>query len=168
MTQVKKFEQLQLLQRCHAAAVLDFEVANRAYFAHFITDRGDEFYQNFCEGYGELLAEQEAGVCVYYVLLDEDGTVVGRFNLYDLVDGTAEVGYRVAEMVAGHGIATSTLRMLCRLAAANHGLRTLKAKTRNESVASQRVLEKAGFISVGPAVVAGRPGMSYELRLIPS
>jgi len=38
---------------------------------------------------------------------------VGRFNPYDLKDGTAEVGYRVAEQVAGCGVATSTLRELC-------------------------------------------------------
>ncbi len=83
-----------------------------------------------------------------------------------LVDGTAEVGYRVAEQVAGRGVATSTLRTLCRLAAAN-GLRTLRAKASTENVASQRVLEKAGFVSVGPTDVAGRPGTSYERRLDP-
>jgi ribosomal-protein-alanine N-acetyltransferase len=93
--------------------------------------------------------------------------VVGRFNLYDLVDETAEVGYRVAEDVAGRGVATSTLRTLCRLAAEQYGLRTLKAKTSNENVASQRVLEKAGFVSLGPTDVGGRPGTLYECRLDP-
>ena len=47
---------------------------------------------------------------VFHVLLDGDGAVVGRFNLYNLEDGTAEVGYRVAQQVAGRGVATSTLR----------------------------------------------------------
>jgi ribosomal-protein-alanine N-acetyltransferase len=99
------------------------------------------------------------------VLLDEDGAVVGRFNLYNIEDGTAEVGYRVAERVAGGGVATSTLRKLCGLAVEQHGLRTLKAKTSNENVVSQRVLEKAGFVPVGPTDVAGRPGMLYECAL---
>ncbi len=45
------------------------------------------------------------------VLLNGNGAVVGRFNLYNVEDGTAEVGYRVAEQVAGW--ATSTLRKLC-------------------------------------------------------
>jgi [ribosomal protein S5]-alanine N-acetyltransferase len=167
MSQCENFEQLQLLGNDHAAAILAFEVANREYFALSITDRGDEFFEQFSERYPVLLAEQTAGVCVYYVLLDEAGAVVGRFNLYDVVDGTADVGYRVAERVAGRGVATTTLRTLCRVAAEEHGLRTLKAKVSNENIASRRVLEKAGFVPVGPTDVAGRPGTSYECRLVP-
>ncbi|MGI8522360.1 MAG: GNAT family N-acetyltransferase [Nocardioides sp.] len=149
---------LQRLRRDHAEAVLAFEVANRAYFAGWVTDRGDEFFEHFSQRYGALLAEQDAGVCVFHVLVDGDGTVAGRFNLYNLVDGAAEVGYRVGEHVAGRGVATATLRALCRLAAEEHGLRTLRAKTSNENVASRRVLEKAGFVIVGAAAVGGRPG----------
>ena len=156
MNQGDDFDQLQLLRNDHAAAILAFEVANREYFALSITDRGDEFFEEFSERYLTLLAEQKAGECVYYVLLDKVGTVV---------DGTAIVGYRVAKKVAGRGVATSTLRTLCRLAAQQHGLRTLKAKTSNENVASRRVLEKAGFVAGEPTVVGGRPGTSYECRL---
>jgi len=96
------------------------------------------------------------------VLVDEDETVVGRFNLYDLADGTAEVGYRVAERVSGRGVATSGLRNLCRVAGEEYGLRTLRAATSNENVASQRVLAKAGFVAIGPAEVGGRQGAWYE------
>ena len=124
------------------------------------------FYEKYPVRHRALLLEQDAGVCVFHVLLDGDGTVVGRFNLYDVADGTAEVGYRVAEQVAGRGVATSTLRTLCRLAS-EYGLRTLTAKTTNDNVASQRVLEKAGFVSVGPTDVVGRPGTLYERRLDP-
>lgn len=158
--------ELERLRSDHGPAVLAFEAENRAYFAASINDRGDEFFEQFSERHRTVLAEQDAGVSAFYVLVDADGTVLGRFNLYDLVDGTAEVGYRVAEQVAGRGVATSTLRTLCRLAAAN-GLRTLRAKASTENVASQRVLEKAGFVSVGPTDVAGRPGTSYERRLDP-
>jgi len=73
------------------------------------------------------LAEQEAGSCVFHVLVDGDETVVGRFNLYDLVEGTAVVGYRVAQRVSGRGVATSGLRNLCRIAGEEYGLRTLRA-----------------------------------------
>ncbi len=37
--------ELQRLRADHASAVLDFELANRAYFAASISDRGDEFYE---------------------------------------------------------------------------------------------------------------------------
>jgi ribosomal-protein-alanine N-acetyltransferase len=157
--------ELQRLRSDHAAAVLAFEVANRAYFAASVTDRGDEFFEQFSERHRALLAEQDTGMCAFHVLLDGDGAVVGRFNLYHIEDGTAEVGYRVAERVAGGGVATSTLRKLCGLAVEQYGLRTLKAKTSNENVASQRVLEKAGFVPVGPTEVVGRPGTLYECAL---
>ena len=76
--------ELQPLRAGHAPAVLAFELANRAYFATFISDRGDEFFDQFTERYDALLAEQEAGIYVGYVLVGDDGTVLGRFNLYDL------------------------------------------------------------------------------------
>ena len=79
--------ELQQLNADHAPAVLAFEVANRAYFAGFINDRGDDFFDHFAERHGDLLAEQEAGVCAFYVLVDEDGSVLGRFNLFDIENG---------------------------------------------------------------------------------
>ncbi|WP_314225262.1 GNAT family N-acetyltransferase [Streptomyces zaehneri] len=160
--------ELKRLHAGHAPAVLAFELANRAYFAASVSDRGDEFYDRFTDRYGALLAEQEAGVCAFYVLVGEDGSVLGRFNLYDLKDGTAELGYRVAQHVAGRGVATATVRELCRLAAARHGLRTLRAGTSRENVASRKVLTKAGFVPVGPAEPAdlgGKPGAWYQRDL---
>jgi ribosomal-protein-alanine N-acetyltransferase len=145
---------------------LAFELANRAYFATFISDRGDEFYDHFTERYNALLAEQEAGTCVFHVLVGEDGMVLGRFNLVDLEDGTAELGYRVAEQVAGRGVATATVQGLCRLAAAQYGLRKHRAATTFDNVASQKVLTKAGFVPAGPAEPGGRPGTWYQRDLV--
>ena len=160
--------ELQRLRADHAPAVLAFELANRAYFAAFVSDRGDEFYDHFSERYNALLAEQEAGTCVFHVLAGEDGTVLGRFNLFDLEDGTARLGYRVAQHVTGRGVATATVQELCRLAAAKYGLRTLRAAAARQNVASQRVLAKAGFVVAGPADPAdlgGKPGTWYQRAL---
>jgi [ribosomal protein S5]-alanine N-acetyltransferase len=160
--------ELQRLHAGHAPAVLAFELANRAYFSASVSDRGDEFYDQFTERHSALLAEQEAGVCAFYVLVAEDGSVLGRFNLYDVEDGTAQLGYRVAQHVAGRGVATATVRELCRLAAARHGLRTLRAATARENAASQKVLAKAGFVPAGPAGPAdlgGKPGTWYQRDL---
>lgn len=159
--------ELQRLRPDHERAVLAFERANRAYFAESISDRGDEFFEQFAERHRALLADQHAGVCAFYVLVAEDGKVVGRFNLYDLVDGTAEVGYRVAARVAGRGVATSALQDLCRIAGEQYGLQTLRAGTSSDNVASQRVLRKAGFVATGPGQVGGRQGFRYELVLEP-
>jgi ribosomal-protein-alanine N-acetyltransferase len=160
--------ELQRLQASHAPAVLAFELANRAYFAASISDRGDEFFDQFAERHGALLAEQEAGIRACYVLVAEDGSVLGRFNLVFVEDGTAELGYRVAQHVAGRGVATATVRELCGLAAARHGLRTLRAAVSAANVASQRVLTKAGFVPVGPADpadIGGKQGRWYQRDL---
>jgi [ribosomal protein S5]-alanine N-acetyltransferase len=160
--------ELQRLRADHAPAVLAFELANRAYFAAFISDRGDEFFDQFTERHSALLAEEEAGLGAFYVLVAEDGSVMGRFNLFFAGNGTANLGYRVAQHVAGRGVATATVQELCRLAAARHGLRTLRAATSRNNVASQKVLAKAGFVPVGPADPAdlgGKPGTWYQLGL---
>ncbi|MFI9358366.1 GNAT family N-acetyltransferase [Streptomyces lydicus] len=162
--------ELKRLHAGHAPAVLAFELANRTYFAASIPDRGDGFFDQFTDGYNALLAEQEAGICAFYVLVAEDGSVLGRFNLYDLADGTARLGYRVAERVAGRGVATATVRELCRMATERHGLRTLRAATSHDNAASQNVLTKAGFVPVGPATPAdlgGKSGTWYQRDLQP-
>ena len=160
--------ELQQLDAGHAPAVLAFELANRTYFAASISDRGDEFYDQFTDRHRALLADQEAGLCACYVLVADDGSVLGRFNLYDIGDGTADLGYRVAQQVAGRGVATRSVRELCRIAAARHGLRTLRAATSHGNAASQKVLAKAGFVPVGPADPAslgGKSGTWYQRDL---
>ena len=77
-----------------------FEVANRGYFADSISDRGDDFFDQFTSRHSALLAEQEASTGAFYVLVAEDGSVLGRFNLVGFEDGTAELGYRVAQHAA--------------------------------------------------------------------
>ncbi|MEU6103549.1 GNAT family N-acetyltransferase [Streptomyces flaveolus] len=162
--------ELKRLHADHAEAVLAFELANRAYFAAAVGDRGDDFFDRFTDRYDTALAEQVAGVCAFYVLVEADGSVLGRFNLYDVEDGTARLGYRVAERVAGRGVATAAVRELCRTATARHGVRTLRAATSHDNAASRKVLTRAGFVPVGPATPADLGGMSgtwYERDLQP-
>lgn len=74
----------------------------------------------------------------------------------------------LAGHAAGHGVATATVRELCRLASERHGLHTIRAATALENTASQRVLTKAGFTPAGPADpsdVGGKPGTWYTLSL---
>ncbi|HEY6277635.1 MAG TPA: GNAT family protein [Streptosporangiaceae bacterium] len=159
---------LQPLRADHELAVLAFELENRSYFAAFVSDRGDDFFDHFTEQHNTLLTEQDAGIGAYYVLIAEEGSVLGRFNLFFTGDDTAKLGYRVAENVAGHGVATATVLELCRLAIDRHSLRTLNAATTSDNFASQQVLAKCGFVLVGPAdpaEIGGKPGFRYQLKL---
>jgi ribosomal-protein-alanine N-acetyltransferase len=160
--------ELQRLHAGHAPAVLAFELANRAYFAASISDRGDDFFAQFAARYDASLAEQETGSCALHVLAAEDGSVLGRFNLYNIENHRADVGYRVAQHTTGRGLATAAVQDLCRLAADRYGLHTLRAATSTQNVASQRVLHKAGFVATGPADpadIGGKPGTWYQRDL---
>jgi ribosomal-protein-alanine N-acetyltransferase len=157
--------ELQRLRADHAAEVLAFESANRAHFAASISDRGDEYFEHFLERHNVMLADQEEGNGAYYVLVDEEGSVLGRFNLIFTGDDVAELGYRVAERATGRGVATETVRELCSLAASQHGVTTLRVATSHGNIASQRVLLKAGFTEVGPAdpsSIGGKRGTAYQ------
>ena len=163
--------ELQQLRADHADAILAFELANRAYFAASISDRGDEFFDRFADRHSALLAEQQGGIGAYYVLVADDDSILGRFNLFRIGDGTAELGYRVAQRAAGRGVATATVRELCQLAAERHGLRTLTAATSRDNVASQKVLIKSGFVPAGPADpahIGGKQGTWYRRDLGPA
>ncbi|MFI6624490.1 GNAT family N-acetyltransferase [Streptomyces sp. NPDC050528] len=158
--------ELQPLRADHAPAVLAFEMANRAYFTATISDRGDAYFEEFTARHDALLAEQKGGVCAFYVLVDEDGSVLGRFNLIDITEEhSATLGYRVAQHATGRGVATAAVQELCRLAASRHGLHTIRAATSHENIASQKVLTKAGFTPVGPADpsdIGGKQGTWYQ------
>jgi ribosomal-protein-alanine N-acetyltransferase len=162
--------ELQPLRADHAPAVLAFETANRTYFAASISDRGDEYFEHFADRHNALLAEQAAGIGAYYLLLEHDGSVLGRFNLMFAEEGVAKLGYRVAQHVAGRGVATASVRDLCSLAASRHRVRTLRAATAHGNVASQRVLLNTGFRPVGPAAPAdlgGKQGTWYQRDVTP-
>jgi ribosomal-protein-alanine N-acetyltransferase len=160
--------ELQRLSADHVEAVLAFELANRAYFADWISDRGDDFFEHFAERHDALLARQQAGTAAYHVLVADDGSVLGRFNLVFSEEASAELGYRVAQHAAGRGLATAAVREVCRLASARYGVRRVRAATSVQNAASQKVLTKSGFSLAGPADPAdlgGKRGTWYERLL---
>lgn len=158
---------LERLRADHADALLAFERENRAYFARFVTDRGDAYFAGFAARHRALLAEQDAGVCHFHLVTDEHGTLIGRVNLYDVQDGSAELGYRIGERVAGRGVATAAVAEVCRLAAEAYGLTALTARTTCDHAASRTVLERNDFTAVEDITLVGRPGIRYR-RPLPS
>ncbi|HWG23554.1 GNAT family N-acetyltransferase [Actinospica sp.] len=157
---------LQQLRLDHAPAVLEFERENRAYFAASVPDRGDEFFAEFDARYAQLLKWQAAGTDYPHVLVAESGEVVGRVNLIGVADGSAELGYRIAQKCAGQGLATAAVREVRKLAAAHYGLTSLRARATLDNPASHRVLERNGFVAVGELTLNDKPATSYicELR----
>ncbi|MEV7771637.1 GNAT family N-acetyltransferase [Kitasatospora sp. NPDC086791] len=156
---------LEPLRPDHAGALLAFELANRAYFARSVPDRGDAYFSEFPARHSALLAEQSGGTCLFHVVRDADGELVGRVNLVDIADGGAELGYRVAESAGGRGIATAAVAEVCRLAADLYGLRFLTAATTVDNAASRAVLARNGFRFRQEVLLSGRPALSYRRDL---
>jgi ribosomal-protein-alanine N-acetyltransferase len=157
---------LQVVRLDHAPALLAFEQENRAYFAASVPDRGNEFFAEFATLHAQLLERQAAGTDYFHLLVAEGGEVVGRVNLFEVADGSAELGYRIAQKAAGQGLATAAVRMVRELAAAEYELTTLRARVTIDNPASRKVLEHNGFVAKGKLTLNGKPALSYicELR----
>jgi ribosomal-protein-alanine N-acetyltransferase len=155
---------LERLTAGHAPELLRFERENRAYFARTVPDRGDEYFAEFDERHRWLLDLQDAGSDHLHVILDGE-RIVGRVNLIEVEDGSAELGYRIAESAAGRGLATWAVREICERARTEYGLDRLTARTTVDNPASQKVLHHAGFVRIGDVELSGKPVFSYELKL---
>jgi [ribosomal protein S5]-alanine N-acetyltransferase len=156
---------LELVRPDHAAALLAFEQENRAYFAASIPDRGDDYFTHFDEQHATLLAWQAAGTDYFHVLVGDGGEVLGRVNLTKIVDGCAELGFRIAEKAAGQGLATAGVKQVCTLARTEYGLLRLRARATNGNHGSRAVLARTGFAETGAILLNDLPAASYALSL---
>ncbi|MGH3737952.1 MAG: GNAT family N-acetyltransferase [Micromonosporaceae bacterium] len=156
---------IERLRADHADRLLAFERENREYFAASVPDRGDAYFAEFAQQLQARLAEQDAGVCRFHLVVDVDGAVLGRVNLLDLADGAAELGYRIAKRAAGRGLATEAVRQVCEVARTAYRLSGLWAVTTLDNAASRTVLARTGFEPTGELEVGGRPGIRYARQL---
>jgi ribosomal-protein-alanine N-acetyltransferase len=156
---------IERLRPDHAPALLAFEQENRTYFAASISDRGDDYFTHFAKRHEALLAEQDAGVCHFHVVLI-DGELLGRVNLVDVTDGSAELGFRIAQKAAGKGLATAAVREVATLATTAYELTTLRAAAAITNIGSRTVLTRTGFTPTGEELtLVGKPALWYQLQL---
>lgn len=156
---------LELVRADHAEALLAFERENREYFAAVIPDRGDQYFAEFAARHAQLLEWQAAGTDYFHVLATDTGGIVGRVNLVEVKDASAELGYRIAEAAAGQGLATAAVAEIRKLAATTYGLTSLRAKVTLDNPASHRVLERNGFVATGERMLNGKPAVTYLCEL---
>ena len=129
--------------------------ANRTFLAPYEPFRPEEFYtaegqRTFLE---DVLRTTAAGMTLPHVIVD-DGRIVGRITLSTITRGpflSASVGYWVAESANGRGVASAALARIVGIAFGELGLHRVEAGTMVHNVASQRVLERAGFEVYGMA-----------------
>jgi [ribosomal protein S5]-alanine N-acetyltransferase len=97
------------------------------------------------------LERYKNGQVVPWVLVEAD-RVIGAFTLQDVVAGpfrSASLGYWLAGDVTGRGLATLAVEAVAELADSQYKLHRIEASTLKHNLASQRVLQRAGFEQIG-------------------
>lgn len=152
--------ELRLLASTDRHTLLEFERDNRAWFERFIETRGDAFYSpsGVSDHIADSLDQYRQGSLYPGVLVDQQRHIVGRASLLgiDRLQGTAYVGYRIAEQYSGQGVASSALQQLKARAYLDYGLTRLTAFVAMSNPVSLHVLQKGGFVIVDklPMLVA--------------
>jgi [ribosomal protein S5]-alanine N-acetyltransferase len=128
---------------------------NREFLAPLEPLRPDVFYtfEGQRRHIAQLTDRRTAGTAYPFVIA-VGGKPVGAINLSNVVRGafqSANVGYWVAEAHNGQGVATRALGLVCERAFTDIGLHRVEAGTLPDNYASQRVIEKNGFVRIGLA-----------------
>ena len=90
-----------------------------------------------------------------------DGTHIGDLCFKGLgPDGIAEIGYGILEEYRGHGYATEAVKAAVAWAYGHPDVISVEAETDPDNKASQRVLEKCGFLPNGKT---GEEGPRFTL-----
>ncbi|WP_161599302.1 GNAT family N-acetyltransferase [Reinekea blandensis] len=127
-------------------ALFDFEQSNKNWFEQWVPPRPDSYqhYDSFCTQCDRLRAEMRDGRAGYFLGYLGD-SLVGRFNLTTLQEGTADVGYRIGQAFTGRGLAFPFASLLVD-EARTLGLKTLTASALKENIASSKTLQRLGFV----------------------
>lgn len=131
----------------HAEELAAVLVANRESHRPFQPLRPEAFFTV------EAQRQRLAATDHLYAILDGDA-LAGVIELSNVARGpfqSATLGYWVDEARRGRGLATRAVAAIVELAFGELDLHRLEAATLVDNVASQRVLEKNGFLRIGLA-----------------
>jgi len=145
-----------LVRRDDAAAIVEILNRSRELMAPTEPDRNESFYtvDGQLQVIGVALTEHQAGIRLPHVILDDDGSVVGRATLNEIVRGplqSTSLGYYVDGRRNGRGLASRATAEMVSIAFGELGLHRVQAGTQPENLASQRVLVKNSFRQYGYA-----------------
>jgi ribosomal-protein-alanine N-acetyltransferase len=141
---------IRLLERKDAEELAALYRANREFLRPFEPWRPEEF---FTPEFQRRRIER-IGDDLWRWAIEEDGRMVGMIALADVIRDPlqlANVGYFVDQAHTGRGLATQAVADVIRFAFGQGGLHRLEAGTLPDNRASQRVLEKNGFVQFGLA-----------------
>lgn len=147
---------LRLIAPADSAVLAALQVRNRAYLSPWEPTRSEEFFTDAGQraDLDAALERHDRGDAMPFVILDDEGAVVGRLTLSGIVRGpfqSCAMGYWVAQERTGRGFATDAVATALTYAFATLGLHRVQAETLLGNRPSQRVLQRNGFQQFGLA-----------------
>ena len=131
---------------------LNIRATSREEMSRYIESETDEILRT---AYREMLQgcldhpDEWAWYAIWTIDL-KDGTHVGDLSFKGLnANGMVEIGYGVFDGREGRGYATEAVKALTTWALRQPGVLRVEAETAPDNLASQRVLEKCGFVPLG-------------------
>lgn len=152
-------------QASDAVELAALAVAQREHLAPWEPERPEAWFTEAGQRASVEQAEADADADLghAFVIVDEDGRIIGRLTLASVVRGAGQfcsIGYWVAREAIGRGVATAAVGTGLRIAFEELGLHRVQAETLTHNHASRRVLEHHGFQRYGVAPqylrIAGR------------
>ncbi|GLR14504.1 alanine acetyltransferase [Chitinimonas prasina] len=138
-----------------AESLLDFELANRAYFEGQINARDPAYYDlEQVRRAIETAAQERSQDRAYQYLIRVGDTLVGRVNLTGVARpyyNKASLGYRIGQDHGGRGYASQAVALVLEEAFHRLGLYRIEAIVRPDNLGSVKVLERNGFTEFGRA-----------------
>jgi ribosomal-protein-alanine N-acetyltransferase len=140
----------------HAERLAELVTRSREFLAPWEPVRPDSYFTvaGQREAVAQSLKARATGLMEPFVIVDDDGLVVGRINLNNIVRGpfqSASTGYWLDQQATGQGLATMAVGELVELAFGALGLHRVEAGTLPNNLASQAVLLRNGFEQFGYA-----------------
>ncbi|WP_329102169.1 GNAT family N-acetyltransferase [Micromonospora sp. NBC_01699] len=144
-----------LVQLDDVPVLAELARVNRDFLAPWEPIRDEDYFT--VEGHRPVietvLEQHQRGAALPHVILDS-GRVVGRITLNTIVRGpfqSCSLGYWVGAADNGRGVASAAVRTIIGVAFEELGLHRIEASVLLHNAASQRVLERAGFVRFGVA-----------------
>jgi len=138
---------LRALTRDEAAAIVAKDRTGMSWADDYPTP-GDTTVATSALAGGHSFATDAMPWGLFTIIEKSSGLSVGGIGFKNSpdVDGAVEIGYGVCQLSQGRGLATEAVAAMCDFA--RRDVRCVLAETDRKNVASQRVLEKAGFVRI--------------------
>lgn len=149
---------MRLVEKDDAVKILAYELKNRSAFQATNPTRSERFYtlEAQVESVQRTLDAQKAQYMARFLIFTPNHQLIGLCGLNEILLSpnlmSCFIGYSIDPSFQGKGLMTQAVKMVCEYGFRVLHLHRIEAGVMPSNIASQRVLEKNGFIREGLAL----------------